>query len=181
VEPAITSVSRRIGAPAGDIFRVLANPRRHVELDGSGMVRGAVGDGVVTGVGDVFVMAMHFPALGDYEMENHVVDFELDRRIGWEPAPGRGHPGEGGSPWGHRWTFVLEPDGPDSTMVTEVYDCSRASADARTSVDDGRVWIEAMTATLVRLGRSVHQPPMTRSVASHPVCVTAYVESRRMG
>jgi hypothetical protein len=151
VAPAITSVSRRIAAPAGDIFQILADPRRHPELDGSGMVRGTIGATVVTGFGDVFVMAMHFPALGEYEMENRVVEYELNRRIGWEPAPGRGHPGQGGAPWGHRWTFHLEPDGPESTVVTEVYDCSRASADARASVDDGRIWIEAMTATLARL------------------------------
>ena len=137
--------------PARDIFQLLADPRRHPELDGSGMVRGAVGAAVITGVGDVFVMAMHFSALGDYEMENHVVEYELDRRIGWEPAPGRGHPGKGEAPWGHRWTFELAPEGAASTVVTERYDCSRAPADARASVDDGRIWIEAMTATLARL------------------------------
>jgi uncharacterized protein YndB with AHSA1/START domain len=151
VVPANASVSRRIDAPAGDIFEILADPRRHPELDGSGMVRGAVGAALITGVGDVFAMAMHFPALGDYEMENHVVEYERNRRIGWEPAPGRGHPGEGGAPWGHRWTFELEPDGAGSTVVTETYDCSRASADARASVKDGRIWIEAMAATLARL------------------------------
>jgi hypothetical protein len=46
---------------------------------------------------------------------------------------------------------VLAPERLDSTLVTEVYDCSRASADARAWVDDGRVWIEAMEATLIRL------------------------------
>jgi hypothetical protein len=151
VVPPITSVSRRIEAPAGDIFQILADPRRHVELDGSGMVRGAVGASVITGIGDVFVMAMHFPALGDYEMENHVVEFERNRRIGWEPAPGRGHPGKGEAPWGHRWTFELAPDGSGATVVTEIYDCSRAPASARASVQDGRIWIEAMAATLARL------------------------------
>ena len=115
------------------------------------MVRAAVDAVTVSGVGDVFVMAMHFPALGDYEMENHVVEFELDRRIGWEPAPGKGHPGAGGPRWGHRWTFELEPDGVDSTIVTEIYDCSRAPEAARASVDQGRIWIEAMTATLEHL------------------------------
>ncbi len=54
------------------------------------MVRAAVDAVTVSRVGDVFVMAMHFSALGDYEMDNHVVEYELDRRIGWEPAPGRG-------------------------------------------------------------------------------------------
>ena len=38
-------------------------------------------------------MKMYFSGLGDYEMNNHVVEYELDRRIGWEPEAGRGHPG----------------------------------------------------------------------------------------
>jgi hypothetical protein len=111
---------------------VLADPSRHIELDGSGMLRGAVTDDVVTGVGDVFVMAMYYSEHGDYEMNNHVVEFELNRRIGWEPVNGRGHPdGEGTSSpndrWQQRWIFELLPDGDDATIVTEIYDCSRAT------------------------------------------------------
>ena len=53
------AVSRRIEAPAVDIFAILADPRRHTELDGSGMLRGAVTATPVTGVGDVFVMRMY--------------------------------------------------------------------------------------------------------------------------
>jgi hypothetical protein len=153
------AVSRRIGAPAAEIFRILADPARHPELDGSGMVRGVVTRGVISGVGDVFVMKMYFSALGDYEMNNHVVDFEPNRRIGWEPAPGRGHPGaqeSGDARWGHRWTFDLVPDGPDATVVTESYDCSRAPAAARASMDNGRTWIDSMTATLERLDELVN-------------------------
>jgi len=148
-------VSRRIGAPATVIFRVLADPRRHLELDGSGMLRGAVTTAPVSGVGDVFVMKMHFAALGDYEMNNHVVEYELDRRIGWEPEAGRGHPDAAteadGGRWGHRWSYELVPDGPGATIVTEIYDCSRAPAEARTDMADGEVWAEGMARTLERL------------------------------
>ena len=148
---ALVSVARRIAAPAAVVFAVLADPCRHPELDGSGMVRGARTTAGLSGVGDVFTVAMHFPALGDYEMNNHVVEFERDRRIGWEPAAGRGHPGDGVERWGHRWSYVLQPDGPDGTIVTEIYDCSRAPSAARASVDDGRLWLDAMAATLARL------------------------------
>jgi len=55
-EPVV--VSRRIKAPAEDVFRILAGPGRHPDLDGSGMVRGGVFDAVVAGVEDVFVMRM---------------------------------------------------------------------------------------------------------------------------
>jgi len=81
-------VSRRIEAPAARIFEVLAGPRRHTDLDGSEMLRGAVSDDVITGVGDVFSMRMYLEEVGDYVMMNYVVEFEPNRRIGWEPAPG---------------------------------------------------------------------------------------------
>jgi Polyketide cyclase / dehydrase and lipid transport len=149
------SVSRRIGAPAAVIFRILADPGRHPELDGSGMLRKAVTTAPVSRVGDVFVMKMHFAQLGDYEMNNHVVEFEPDRRIGWEPEAGRGHPaaatGPGGGRWGHRWSYEMVPDGPGATIVTETYDCSRAPAQARADMADGEVWAAGMARTLERL------------------------------
>ncbi|MEV7331938.1 sigma-70 family RNA polymerase sigma factor [Micromonospora sp. NPDC093244] len=152
----LVSVSRRIAAPAADIFRILADPRRHNDIDGSGMLRGAVSDQVVSAVGDVFVMKMHYPPYGDYEMDNHVIEYEVDRRIGWRPEPGRGHPDTApGSTtprrWGHRWTYELTPDGPDATVVTEIYDCSHVPEDRRESMDGGRIWLTSMTETLQRL------------------------------
>ncbi|HXW79864.1 MAG TPA: SRPBCC family protein [Acidimicrobiales bacterium] len=159
-------VSRRIEAPAAVVFQVLADPARHPELDGSGMLRGAVSCAPITAAGDVFVMKMYFPRLGDYEMNNHVVEYERDRRIGWEPEAGRGHPGssgeEGSARWGHRWTYELTPDGPDATIVTEIYDCSRAPENERVGMDNGNVWREAMETTLERLDSlctaAAHQP-----------------------
>lgn len=147
------SVSRRIAAPAAEIFRILTDPRRHTEMDGSGMLRGAVSDRVVSGVGDVFTMRMYFEPLGHYQMNNHVVEYQPDRCIGWEPAAGDGHRGatDGVQRWGHRWSYELAPDGPAATVVTESYDCSSAPADERASMRDGQVWLDAMTETLRRL------------------------------
>lgn len=151
------SVSRRIGAPAHDIFLILTDPARHTELDGSGMLRGAVTTAPISGVGDVFVMKMFYGPHGDYQMNNHVVEYEEDRRVGWEPQAGLGHPsadeGDDGEAWGQRWSYELTPDGPDATIVTELYDCSRAPAEARADMDDGTVWIEAMLDTLERLDK----------------------------
>ena len=63
-------VSRRIEAPAALIFEILANPQRHVDFDGSDMLRGAVLDRPISGVGDTFTMKMH--RLGDdYLMINY--------------------------------------------------------------------------------------------------------------
>jgi len=153
-------VSRRIEAPASEIFRVLADPRRHLEIDGSEMLRGATSDAVISGVGDVFTMAMYYSELGDYEMSNHVVEFEQDRRIGWEPEAGRGHRATAAGStaetrWGHRWSFELVPDGPGATVVTEIYDCSAAPENARADMQNGAVWAGAMGSTLERLDQAV--------------------------
>jgi uncharacterized protein YndB with AHSA1/START domain len=151
------AVSRRIAAPAGDIFRILADPRRHTDIDGSGMLRGAVSSEMITTVGDVFVMAMYFTPLGNYEMNNHVVVYEQDRRISWEPRPGRGHKDDGSKGrWGQLWSFELVPDGPDTTVVTESYDCSRAPEDKRAGMDNGRVWLAGMAKTLELLDGLSH-------------------------
>ena len=155
-------VSRRIEAPASEIFRVLADPRRHLEIDGSEMLRGATSGAVISGVGDVFTMAMYYSELGDYEMNNHVVEFEQDRRIGWEPEAGRGHrataPGSTAETrWGHRWSFELVPDGPGATVVTEIYDCSAAPEKQRVNMQNGEIWARAMGETLERLDRAVRR------------------------
>ena len=108
--------SRRIAARPAVIFEILANPQRHVDFDGSGMLRGAIAGGAISRVGDTFTMTMH--RLGDdYLMLNHVVEFEPDRRIFWEPAPGDPSRAEGndptkvGIPAGYRWGYILAPDG----------------------------------------------------------------------
>ena len=157
-------VSRRIEAPAALIFKILANPQRHADFDGSDMLRGAVLGGPISDVGDTFTMKMH--RLGDdYLMLNYVVEFEPDRRIFWEPAPGDPSRAEGndpskvGIPAGYRWGYILTPDGDDATVVTEVFDYGRVSAEIRQSLlRDGGAWIngtnsvlESMTASLERL------------------------------
>lgn len=152
--PTSVSVSRRIDVVPAVVFRVLTDPREHVSLDGSGMVRGpATDDAVLAGVGDIFVMKMHYPELGDYEMINHVVEYEPDRRITWEPEAGHGHPNAGSAKarWGQRWTYDLRPAGPDATIVTETYDCSRVAEPERTRMNGGTTWTEAMTKSLQRL------------------------------
>ena len=103
---------------------MVRNPARHPEFDGSQSVRGAGSTAVISGVGDVFVMKMHFSHLGDYEMNNHVVEYEQDQRISWEPEAGRGHPRAGRS-LGQRWSYQLAPMGrmrpswPKSTTAHE--------------------------------------------------------------
>ena len=47
--------------------------------------------------------------------------------------------------------FELTPDGPDATIVTEIFDCSRVPEDERVDIDNGNIWVESMTRTLERL------------------------------
>ena len=139
------SVSRRIEAPASVIFRLLADPDRHPEFDGSDMLRTGASNEVIAGVGSVFTTKMYFTAMGDYEMHNRIVAFEANRCIAWEP----GNPELARN--GSCWRFDLSPDGPNATVVTETYDCRNASESVRKAVDNGHAWLAGMTRTLERL------------------------------
>ena len=152
--------SRRMEVPAARIFEIVADPQRHMDFDGSDMLRGAVLDHPISAVGDTFTMKMH--RLGDdYLMLNYVVEFEPDRRIFWEPAAGdpsraeNNDPAKVGIPAGYRWGYVLAPDGDDATVVTEVFDYGPLPDDL---FSDGGTWInghnsmrESMAASLERL------------------------------
>lgn len=136
-------VTRRIEASAELIFKILASPQRHMDFDGSGMLRGAVIERPLSKVGDTFTMKMH--RLGDdYLIINYVVEFEPYRRIFWEPAPGDSSraedndPAKIGIPAGYRWGYVLAPDGDDATVVTEVFDYGPLS---ESLFRDGGAWI----------------------------------------
>ena len=101
-------------------------------------------------------MKMYFDRLGDYEMNNHVVEFVEPAHRLENPSQGRviPMPLRGGTPaakWGHRWAFDLQPDGEGATVVTEIYDCSLVPEVERQQMDNGRMWISSMTATLERL------------------------------
>ena len=169
--------SRRMEAPATRIFEILANPHRHMDFDGSGMLRGAVLDHPISEVGDTFTMKMH--RLGDdYLMLNYVVEFEPDRQIFWEPAPGdasraeNDDPAKIGIPAGYRWGYILTSDGDDATVVTEVFDCGPLPEDL---FSDGGTWInghnsmrESMTASLERLlAKSVPSRTAVEERVSH--------------
>lgn len=104
------SVSRLIDAPAAVIFDVLASPARHVEIDGSGTVRGAADDTPERlKMGSKFGMKMKIGV--PYDMRSTVVEFEENRLIAWA------HFGK------HRWRYELEPT-EGGTMVTETFDWS---------------------------------------------------------
>jgi hypothetical protein len=75
------SATRVVAAPASAIFDVLADPRRHSELDGSGTVLGVREGPERLSLGATFTMRMKMGAR--YETRNVVVAFEEDRAIAW--------------------------------------------------------------------------------------------------
>lgn len=112
------TVSRTVHAPVERVFALLADPDRHPDIDGSGTLRRARTHAVLTGVGDTFGMSMHRAELGDYQSQSLVVAYQRDKEIGWAPGP------PGREPFGHTYTYRLEPDGDDRTVVSLTYDWS---------------------------------------------------------
>jgi hypothetical protein len=151
------SESRDINASAARIFSILANPALQPEIDGTGMLRGAVDSEVITKVGDVFYISMNHWHLGNYVMANHVLSFEQDRQISWEPVvysyenpkyeQSIGHPGL------REWGWKLEPLSDDVTRVTEYFEGSRLPEELRKYIKDGEFWRPAMVTSLENLER----------------------------
>jgi hypothetical protein len=109
-------------------------------------------------------MGMHNAEMGDYEVTNHVVVYERERRIGWEPVLTAATRPEDQADLGdrneHRWIYELKPLGPSTTVVTEIYDCRRAPDWLRRAVKNGHRWLESMTTTLEKLDQQCHNLPV---------------------
>lgn len=111
------TVARTMPSTPAALFAVLSDPRRHADLDGSGLVRSDDGAEPITESGQMFAMNMHWEKLGgDYRTENHVIAFERDAAIAWQTADA------GTDPAGWEWRWTLEPRGGAETLVTLTYD-----------------------------------------------------------
>jgi hypothetical protein len=120
-DKAIT-VQRQIPSSAKDLFDVLSNPARHIELDGSGFVRGDDHSDRITANGQKFRMNMTGEHMGgDYQTDNFVSGYVTDKLIAWKTAPA------GTEPPGWEWMWELDPQGPDSTDVRLTYDWSKVT------------------------------------------------------
>ena len=96
-----------VAAPPDAVFALLADPRRHHEIDGSGSVRHAVSGSRRLQLGDRFGMRMRIGL--PYRITNRVVELEPDRRIAWCHFARA------------IWRYELEPVG-NGTRVTETFD-----------------------------------------------------------
>ncbi len=112
--PRIVSASREIAASAEKIFALIADPSRQPAWDGNNNLAEAEAGQRIKAVGEVFTMRLRMGSI----RENHVVDFEEERRIAWKPAE------VGKEPPGHLWRWELQPLGSSRTLVTHTYDWS---------------------------------------------------------
>lgn len=106
------SASILVEAPASVIFDILADPRQHHRIDGSGTVQTVTTGPERLSEGAEFGMEMK-RGLG-YKVTNTVVEFSEDALIAWR------HRGQ------HRWRYELTPEA-GRTRVTETWDGTRYS------------------------------------------------------
>ena len=148
----IITVKRVINAPAEKIFDLLADPRRHQEIDGSGTLRDVEVDAPPRlSLDAVFTMKMHLGV--NYAMANTVVEFDENKRIAWIPKPSNGM----GRKWVNRlWRYELEPvDDGGATLVRETRDISKEGIRfVLRYVDSGKTR-RNMEQTLERLDRVI--------------------------
>jgi len=136
----IVSRSTIVPAPAQMIFDLLADPRRHSEIDGSGSIQSAqINAPERLSLNATFGMQMKIGL--SYKITNTVVEFEENKTIAWR------HFG------GHIWRYILEPvDG--GTKVTEQFDWNTSKSPLilklRKSPQDNAKSIEKTLENLVK-------------------------------
>ena len=108
------SDSVTIAAPPEVVFAILAAPRQHIRIDGSGSVQSVMGGPErIAGTGDRFTVRMKLFGM-PYVIVNRVVEFEPDRLIAWRHFTA------------NRWRYELAPTADGGTTVTETFDMSTA-------------------------------------------------------
>jgi hypothetical protein len=107
--PLQVSRSVDVAAPASVLFAIVADPRRHHELDGSGTVGGNIRAPERLEVGSRFSTKMRMYGL-PYRMTCTVTAVAPDQLIEWR------------HPFGHRWRWEFDATSPASTRVTETLD-----------------------------------------------------------
>ncbi|MGA0879231.1 MAG: SRPBCC family protein [Ilumatobacteraceae bacterium] len=104
----VISVTTFVPAAPQAIFDLLADPRQHSLIDGSGSVKAARVDAPERlSLGAKFGMDMKIGL--KYRITNEVVEFDEPRQIGWR------HLG------GHIWRYIIEP-AEGGSNVTEQFD-----------------------------------------------------------
>ncbi len=95
----LISESITVDAPPAVVFAILADPRQHNRIDGSGSVGSVIaGPDRITAKGQTFTVRMTLFGV-PYLIRNRVVEFEADRRIAWRHFTA------------NRWRYELDAHG----------------------------------------------------------------------
>jgi hypothetical protein len=109
--PRRVSRTVEVQAPVAELFALVADPRRHGEVDGSGTVGETVeGPGRLTE-----------DARFSVRMKQYGVPYRITSRV---TALTEGRVVEWRHPFGHRWRWEFTPVSDGSTRVTETFDYS---------------------------------------------------------
>jgi len=149
------SATRRIGAPAAAIYRIVSDPAGHVRIDGSGMLDAAPDAQQLTAVGETFDMNMDrtplndIPGLVKYTVRNTVTQIEPDRLVEWTIG------GVDQPPLGHVYGWQLDPVSDTETDVTNYCDWTNITPELRARRPDWPIvpvsMLEESVAKLERL------------------------------
>lgn len=120
-EQRIISAQQEITLPAGAIFKLLADPARHPQIDANDNVAHADQGQRVSGIDQTFTVELS----NGQNRENHVVEFDEGRLIAWKPAP------VGEDPRGHIWRWEVEPVDDMTTLVRHTYDWTQLTDETR--------------------------------------------------
>lgn len=125
------AVTQRIAAPAHVIFLLVCAPARHVDIDGSGMLRAAPRARPLTEAGQTFDMDMDRRPLGDiphmteYKVRCTVTKLIPDRLVEWT-VQAAGKP-----PAGHVYGWQIEPLTDGACLVTNYCDWTNIRSELR--------------------------------------------------
>jgi hypothetical protein len=147
------SATKRIAAPAHELFLIVSSPAGHVAIDGSGMLEAAPDDRQLTAVGETFDMDMDraplgdVPGMGKYQVRNTVTQIVPDRLFEW------GIGGMDRPPVGHVYGWQLDPVSDSETDVTNYCDWTNIPDELREAREWPIVPIEMLEQSVENLER----------------------------
>ena len=125
-----------IKAPAKVIFDLIADPKNHQKIDGSGMLQGELRSPERLYLGAKFGMKMKI--IIPYLIKNEVVEFEENKSLAWRHL------------MHNVWRYELIEIDPRTTRVIQTWDGRKARS--KRWVSQSYKWVpRAMAKTLVRL------------------------------
>ena len=134
--PLFLKTQLEIKAPPKVIFDLIADPKNHQKIDGSGMLKGELKAPERLYLGAKFGMKMKF--IIPYLIKNEVVEFEENKSLAWRHL------------LHNVWRYELIEIDPRTTLVIQSWDGRNARS--KWWVSDSYKWVpKAMARTLVKL------------------------------